>query len=217
MSAPETISPAPGDKGQRTFIRATNTVNPREWLFRALIVLALLGSVSVAWWSLTHVLIPLQVQSRELSTRVSRLSSEVDELELKWARSDAGHVGEKFGQLHSQLFVGEPALETWLNDLKDQAAPLGLDLQADFGKTAVPATNDFKLAVIPASVTAEVRPSTGVPGQPSPYQRILQFSQSLASSEKRADLTELTVTSGTNSIQHVVFVLNLWAGEEAPQ
>jgi hypothetical protein len=217
MSTPETTPPAPADKEQRMFARTTNPVNLSEWLFRVVVFIVFVCSVSIAWWSLTHVLLPLQKQSRELSTRVSRMSSEVDDLEMKWNKSDASRIGDKFGQIHSGLFLGDQALGNWVNDLKTQATPLGLDIQADFGNTASPATNSLKLAVIPATVNVEVHPSSGIPGQPSAYQRIMQFSQFLTTSEKRADLIELKVTGGTNSIRHVVFVLNLWAGEEAPQ
>jgi hypothetical protein len=214
MSTPETTPPA--EKGQRMIARTTNPVNFSEWIFRLVIFIVFVCSVSVAWWSLTRVLLPLQKQSRELSTRVSRLSSEVDDLELKWNKTDASRINEKFGQIHSGLFIGDQALGNWVSDLKTQATPLGLDVQAEFGNTS-PETNSLKLAKILTTVNVDVHPSSGIPGQPSAYQRILQFSQFLSTGEKRADLTEVTVSGGTNSIRHVVFVLNLWAGEEAPQ
>ena len=62
-------------------------------------------------------------------------------------------------------------------------------------------------------LSVEVQPLPAAQIAASPYQRILLLSQRLSTQEKRADLTELTVTGGTNSINHAVFGLHLWAAE----
>jgi hypothetical protein len=51
------------------------------------------------------------------------------------------------------------------------------------------------------------------PGKESAYQRVLRLAQRLTATQKRADLAELTVFGGTNSISSAVMVFDLWAGE----
>src|SRR5258708_23999129 len=67
-------------------------------------------------------------------------------------------------------------------------------------------------AIVPASVTLEVRPAIG--GTQTPYQRMLRLGQQLAAEGKRADLAELDVNGGPLSLTHGVFGFNFWAGEE---
>jgi len=186
----------------------------RDWLFRAITLAVVLGSVAVIWWSLVVVLFPRQKQARELSSTVSRLSAEVDDLEHQWSKAGAEQVSNQFSQVDLKLFECRTNLETWLADLKDQAAPLALDLRADLGAASPQTAGGRTLNVIPATVSVEVLPARPAKATPSPYQRILQLSQRLTGEDKRADLTELTVAGGPNSIGRAVLVLNYWAGKE---
>ena len=96
--------------------------------------------------------------------------------------------------------------------LEEQAVPLALDINVDFGKSSKQTTEEEKLAVIPASVTLVVRPTVG--GTQTPYQRMLRLGQQLGAEGKRADLAELTVNGGPLSITKGIMVFNLWAGED---
>ena len=183
-------------------------------LFRAITLIMVLGSVVVIWWSFALVLFPQQKQSRELSSLVSRQSAEVDDLEHVWNKAAAAQVTNQFGQVYLKLFEGSAGLEAWLADIKDQAAPLALDVQANLGSGSPQSAGGRTLSVIPATVSIEVQPARSEMPTSSPYRRILQLSQHLAGEDKRADLTELTVAGGTNSIGHAVLVLNYWTGKE---
>src|ERR1035441_8305095 len=183
-------------------------------LFRAITLIMVLGSVAVIWWSFALVLFPQQKQSRELSSLVSRQSAEVDVLEHVWTKTAAEQVTNQFGQVEGKLFEGQAGLEGWLADIKDQAVPLALDVRANLGSGSPQTVGGHTLSVIPATVSVEVQPARPEMPTSSPYRRILQLSQRLAGEDKRADLTELTVAGGTNSIGHAVLVLNYWTGKE---
>ena len=184
----------------------------REWLFRLVVVVALCGSVVLAWWSLKFRLLPLQKQSRELGLAVSRLSSEVDDMERQWSKAQQEETARRLTQAHAQLFGNQAALEAWLTHLKEQAAPLQLDTRTELGKSIPKLTGAQEIAVIPTTVAINIQPAPGDPNKDSPYERVLRLAQALTASQKRADLAELTVTGGTNSISSAELVFHLWAG-----
>ena len=188
----------------------------REWVFRLVIVLLLVGSVALAWWSLKFRLLPAQKQSRELSVSVTRLSTEVDDLERQWSKVKQDQVARRLNQAHAQLFDTQDAVENWLFNIKAQSDPLLLDAKASLGKSIPKTTNGQDVAIIPATVSVSVAPIFGVQDRESPYQRILRFSERLATLQKRADLIDLTVAGGTNSVSSASLVFHLWAGEGNP-
>jgi cell division protein FtsB len=188
----------------------------REWLFRLVIVVLLVASIALVWWSLKFRLLPAQKQSRELSTSVTRLSTEVDDLERQWSKARQDEINRRLKQAHAQLFSDQDAVESWLSNIKTQSDPLLLDAKAALGKSIPKTTNGQEVAIIPAIISVSVAPIFGVPDKESPYQRILRFSERLAAVQKRADLIELTVLGGTNSVSSAALVFHLWAGEGNP-
>jgi hypothetical protein len=196
----------------RVAVAQSPRLNAWEFIFRVVIIFVLLASLALAWWTFTKFFIPVQKQSRELTSQFARLSTEVDQLERKWSKADTEQIRGGYQEVYGQLFADQPALEAWLVDLEAQAGPLGLDVKIDFGQTAPPGTNEQKLAVVPARVALEVRPVPG--GTDSPYLRLLRLTRQLAAEGKRADLAEMTVVGGPASIARATLVFNLWAGEE---
>jgi hypothetical protein len=202
--APEARRPAPAPARNASY---------SDRLFRAITLVAVLGSAAVIWWSLAMVLFPRLKQSRELISTVSRLSTEVDDLEHQWTTAGAEQVSNQLSQADSELFEGRAGLEAWLANFKGQVAPLALDVRADLG-LAIPQTAGGRaLNVIPVTVSVEVKPTPPELAIRSPYQRILRLSQRLTGEGKRADLMELMVAGGTNSIGRTVLVLNCWTEE----
>ncbi len=190
-------------------------LNLKNWLIRGGVLILITGSVAVAWWSLTQVLVPRQKLSQDLSTHVARLSAQVDDLERQRTSEDAARINSQFEQVPRQLLAGDAALDTWMAKLKEQLSVGGLAVQADFGAAQPLLTNGARIAVIPATLTLDAVP--GASGSSSTYHRILQLSHQLSTQDLRADLKELTVTGGTNSIGRAVVALDLWAGEPGPK
>jgi hypothetical protein len=192
------------------------TVPPRKltrWdaLFRLLTVILIAGSLAFSWWIYTRVLIPLQKQSRALSASLNQLSAEVDVLSRKWPKAERDQIRADYQEVRNQLFADEAELGRWLVRLEEESGPLALEVKVDFGKGTARTAEEEKLAIIPASITLEVRPTVG--GTQTPYQRMLRLGQMLAAEGKRADLAELDVNGGPLSITHGLLVFNLWAGE----
>lgn len=193
----------------------------RDIAIRISLVLLNLGAIGFFWWSLQKVLIPLQKQVRETTTTVTRLISDVDLMERATAEGDVVQVRGKFGDVRSWMFVGRPAVEAWLGGLKEKVVPLALDVDFDFSKAdatepaTTPGVTNSATAISPTRVSLKVRPAAGVEAVLTPFQRTLQMTQQLTGQEKRVDLVELTATGGSNSVDNVVVVLNLWTGEES--
>ena len=188
-------------------------VSRREALFRIVIVLVILVSGAVAYWSFFHRFLPLQRQARSTVTKVSSLSAQVDQLERRWAPGQVEEIRTRYREVYRQLFADQRALEEWLGQLQTQAAALALDINVGFGAGLPQDMFPTNVAVIPASISLEVLPSPGEASGKTPYERVLLFGQQLAAHGKRADLAELTVTGGAGSISRALMVFNLWAGD----
>lgn len=185
-----------------------------EAVFRLIVVVVLVGSLALAWWAFAVRFLPLQKRARDLTTSVSRLSSEVDGLERRWTKEEAEEVRARYKELHAQLFADTAGLQAWLTRLEEMAAPLSLQATVEWGAATPQLTNDYKVAFIPANVSLDVRPVLNA--TESPYQRLLRLGQKLAGEGKRADLAEMTITGGPMSITKAQLVFNLWVGEEPP-
>jgi hypothetical protein len=205
MSPPATRPPPPK--------AAIPTRKLTHWdlLFRFAIVILIAGSIAFAWWTYNQRLVPLQQQSKELSASLNRLSAEVEVIERKWPHVDREQIRTEYKEVRNQLFANEAELGRWLVRLEEESMPLALDIKVDWGKSIARTAEQEKLAIIPASVTLEVRPAIG--GTQTPFQRMLLLGQQLAAEGKRADLGELDVNGGPLSITHGLLVFNLWAGE----
>src|SRR6266700_2684966 len=81
--------------------------SPREVMFRIVILAVILSSVGLAWWGFAKVLPPLQDKYRELSSTVSRLGTEVDELDRQWPKAAVDQVTKSYQQIRGELFSNE--------------------------------------------------------------------------------------------------------------
>jgi len=203
-------SPSPG---QRSVAHSQpRKISQWEALFRTAIAAALIVSMSLAWWTLTRKLVPLQQQSQALGATMSRLTEEIGVLQSKCSKEDVERIRTQYKQLRTQLFADQDAMEAWIKRLDESAGPLTLILHVEFGTPSVQLTNEMHVSVVPASVSIEVHPMAGA--TESPYQRLLRFGQQLSAEGKRADLAELSAEGGTASITRALLVFNLWAGDD---
>lgn len=188
--------------------------NYSELLFRLVVLGLLLASVGLLWWSYNREFAPRLQESRDYNATVIRLTAEVDDLDRRWSKPDIEQINRKFELAQTRIFAGQPALEAWLADLREQLTPLGINANTKLEKVVVPAGIERPPSVIPGMISIEIQPVTGE--MSSPYQRLLQLVQRLITQEKRADLTELTVDSGTNSIGGAALNFNFWTdGKES--
>jgi uncharacterized protein YukE len=204
---------------QPTPVRLTARVRSKgadykDWVYRAVAFVLICGSLTLAWWSVTQRLAPLQKRSREVGSVVAKLSSDVDDLDRKWTRAQAEQVSRWLDQAHDELFADETALEAWVASVRLQAAPFALLPKAEFDKPIEKtASKGEKIAIIPAALSLDFSMVPEGPERASPYLRLLRLTQRLNSYDKRADLTEMKVESGAGSINHATLLFGLWAVE----
>ena len=125
---------APAPEARATAPAPPRNAGYRDRLFRVIILVAVLGSVAVIWWSFGRVLSPRQQQSRELSLQVARLSAEVDDLDRQWTQAQMANVTNQFSQVDFTLFEGRAGVEAWVASLKELTASLALDVGVDLGQ-----------------------------------------------------------------------------------
>jgi len=213
--------PAPVVTPKRVTVMPPKPPRRSHWeaMFRLVIVSVIVISVGVAYWNFFHRLLPLQKQARSMITKVSDQSTTLDQWERSWTPEQVEAIRARYREVYQHLFADEAALAAWLTVLQTQATPLALDIDVTFGAGVPREEFSTNLAMIPASISLEVQPANGDARDKSPYERVLEFGQHLASHGKRADLAELTVTGGVGSVSKAYLLFNLWAGDlgvEAP-
>ncbi len=185
----------------------------KDWIFRIAVVVVLLGSVGLAWWSVFFKLLPAQQRSRELATALNRLSAQVDDRERKWSKEQVQSTRSDYRKAMGRLFRSEAALQGWFLELREEAASLGLQTtRVDLGSSVSPTNIAPGVMVIPAAFSLEVRPAENV--STTPYERLLLLLDKLAIEGKRADLAALHVAGGHASVPGAQLVFNFWAGDE---
>lgn len=214
MSPSNPPSNPPNAPAMQALLTQLRSLSSRELIFRVVILVIIVASVVLSWWSFTKVLPPLQAKSKQLTSELSSLTTEIDQLERKWPLEPERDTTNRYDEVRTQLFSNEAAFANWLANLNGQASTLTLDAKADFGKTSPVQAPGEKLATIPASIFVEVRPTLSGAVAQSPYQRIVQLTQQLCAQPKRTDMAELTVAGGVGSISRALVVLRLWAGED---
>jgi hypothetical protein len=215
-AAPTPQGPAdapPGAPGPRRPPPKKASLTTRDWVIRGAMVGILLAALGVLVWSYQR-LMPLQAQGRRLTERVNKLQEEVALMERGYTPADLEKLAREFQFAGAQLFGGEEALAAWFNGLRRRSVPLALEADADFGPPRTPATN-YPVAVVPATLTLNIKPSEDATSPRSPHVRVLTLLDELVRQTNRADLLELHITAGSNSIAQVKAVFELWAGQEA--
>jgi hypothetical protein len=206
---------APGARaGNSQPLVQVRSISRGEWLFRLVVLLLLGGSVALTSWVFKMKLAPAQQQSREMSAKVSAVLAAVDELDRQWDRQRTDSINSRADKAKKFLFDDQVSLENWLANLREQADPLFLEAKTDFGKTVPQKTDEQEIAVIPATISVSLLPTSDRDTKESAYQRVVRFSTRLMREDKRADIAEIHVQSGMGSIKRAVLVFNLWAGDE---
>lgn len=211
-AAPAPPGASPGASGPRRPPPKKASLTTRDWVSRGVMVGFLLAALGVLVWSYQR-LIPLQAEGRRLTKRVNTLQEEIALMEQGYTPADLEKLAREFRFAGAQLFGGEEALAAWFNSLRRRSVPLALEANADFGPPRTPATN-YSVAVVPATLTLNLKPSEDAPSPRSPHVRVLTLLDELVRQTNRADLLALDITAGTNSIAQVKAVFELWAGQE---
>jgi hypothetical protein len=201
----------PGEKSSALASATETTV--KDWVLR--IGMGLLLALAVYLVYYTHKrMIPVQKELRETNAKVTRLSAEVDFMDNKFNKAEFELLLERYNAARGVVFSDSEAMFEWFRKLKLDMLPLGLEINTELGTATMKtvATNNY--AIIPATLSVQIRPTLSIDATKSPYQRLLQFSRHLSIQQKRADLIDVQIESGAESICKAVAILDLWAGQE---
>jgi hypothetical protein len=173
-------------------------------------VLAL--SLWLLWWSLFVRLAPVHRQFQEKTRDLSELADQVDKLKLQWPAPRLEQLAAQYQDAQGLLFADPEAVADWAKGIPLQAAPMGLEAAIQLGAPQAGPEPAAKLSVTRASLNLSPSRTAGITN--TPYQRLLTFTGSLAESERRIDLLELSVSGNSNSIQQASVVVRIWSPEK---
>ena len=147
---------------------------------------------------------------------MAKLTVTADDLDRQWSKADIEQINNKFAGVQPQMFTDQLELESWLADFTGQFTAQGMDIKTDIkagpAGTNAPAGAARGFLIIPVTLAITFHSGPDAGDLPPPSQRLLQFVQRLTTREKSAVLTDLSLSSGTNSIDQAVLGFNFWAG-----
>jgi len=185
-------------------------------LSRVVVAGVLAASVWLLWWSYYRVYLPQLKEPTELNATVAKLTVTADDLDRQWSKADIEQINHKFAGVQPQMFTDQLELESWLADFTGQFTAQGMDIKTDIkagpAGTNAPAGAARGFLIIPVTLAITFHSGPDAGDLPPPSQRLLQFVQRLTTREKSAVLTDLSLSSGTNSIDQAVLGFNFWAG-----
>ena len=185
-----------------------------EALFRVVIVLVILVSIAVAYWSFFERLLPLQQQSRSMC---HQSLENVRATGPGW--SGAGHPSRARRSAPATARSTASFSPTRPRSRNGCARSMPRPRRWPSTQRRASARARRRIASRTTWRSSRLqfrskccRPRARPKGK-SPYERVLAFGQQLAAHGKRADLAELTVAGGAGSISRAELVFNLWAGD----
>jgi hypothetical protein len=170
------------------------------------------GALVLLWWSVNR-LPPLNRDLQMQTAKVSQLADQVERLQANWKPAEAEQVAQSVKETREKLFATPEEYTKWQQEIQSHSTPLGLDASSQLLKAK--ATPDNKFSATPAMIAIEVQPTTDSAVTNSPYQRLLEFGQSLAKPSKLVDVTEMTVTGNSNSVTQARIEVQLWSQVKA--
>jgi hypothetical protein len=186
----------------------------RVILIRFAMLAIVIGSCALVWWSISRRLMPATLQVREKSQAMALLANEVQQLEAGWNGVEAEQTDGKFKRARSRLFTSNESLLTWQRQTERQADALALQPSAQPGQPRAHPAAKLDLSLLP--LTVDIRPREIPRSTNTAYRRLLHFARALEAPDKRIDVTDLSVTASSNSMQQVTLVLNVWTPETPP-
>jgi len=162
----------------------------------------------LVWWSLFVRLQPVNQDQREKILATSRLADDVDQLRVKLNAEPVEQTEARFKDARRLVFADPEQILDWQDDTTRRASDLGLDIKIDLSPPQPFPGTEQKIIFVQAGIDITLV-AAGVTN--SPYQRMLQFVQILADTDKRCDLMTLSVEGNFNSVQRARAVVQLLA------
>jgi len=184
----------------------------RRIVQRILLLLPLGAAFGLVAWSL-HRLQPVLRATSAATDRVTRVSTQIDDLERARARAEEEEVSLRFQKAMADYATGEGSVREWLMDLRERAAPLAFALNAEIGEVVARDVGGQSLSLIPVRI--ELEPVEGFSPSRGAYQRLIEFCRYMAGHRLRVDVVDMTVAGSAGSVGRAVLTVHIWARSSA--
>ena len=211
LRAPEMkLSTPPPPPPKPPPLRAPRTAGS-IWTVRIGLFAGVAVALALLYWSVFIRLLPVSAEHNARSREMTRVSDELESLRMRMTPDQIEAIKARYAQAQQALFDPAQELSAWQTQVSEQASAGTYEAKVNFG-TPQPAGAIEGISAIPAEVT--LQPTVIIGGTATPYARLLKFTESLATSPKRLDLLELSVTGNSNSVSQARAVVQLLAGEK---
>src|SRR5438045_9068450 len=156
---------------------------------------------------------PMQRLHHQRGPESARLTSEVQQLEMKWNAEESAKLDAQIKEAHQSLLSGPEECDGWQQEVKKNGKLLAFETTIHPGASQAHPHKEQKLSILP--VTIDLRLAAASRSTNSPYQRLLNFAKTLEQPDRRIDLLEFSVHGNSNSVQQAQAVLQLWSEEKA--
>jgi hypothetical protein len=195
---------------------ATAMPAPRKsgsvWLVRVGLFAGLGFALALLYWSVFVRLLPITSEHNSKARQMTRAADELEMLRRKFSPEEIEALRTRYARAQEALFDLKDGATDWQTQIEEQARVGTLDLKVKVGAPAAASTNVNGISAITAEVTLQPSVITGT--NVTAYARLLKFTGGLASSSKRVELLELSVTGDSNSVSQAQVVMQLLAGEK---
>jgi hypothetical protein len=173
------------------------------------------ASVGLVWWSINR-LAPLGKRIEEGTGRIAGLENDVLQMELRWDADEADATEAQFNEAGGLLFSGQEEITVWQEEIKSSHDDI---LRVNFG----PPTVRTLESPIPNRVfttteaTIDLQPIQDETIVATPYERLLELTETLTTDKRRVDLLEVTARGNSNSVSHARLLVRVWSQDPAPK
>lgn len=191
----------------------TARIRLRHLLVRLAMLLVLVLSLGLLWWSLSIRLAPVSRAYQDKTREMSELSDQVDQLKTQWPATRTAQVATQYLDAQGLLFAGPDAVSGWGQVALRQLAPLGFETTLHWGPPQTYPQAGQKLSITRASL--KLLPVRTAGETDPPYRRLVSFARSFERARPRVDLLELSVSGHSNAIAQADMVVELWSQERS--
>lgn len=184
----------------------------RRIVQRVLLLLPIGAAFGLVAWSL-HRLQPVMKATSAATDRVTRVASQIDDLERARVRAEQENITQRFQKAMADYATGEESVREWLMDLRERATPLAFALNADIGEVVERDIEGQSLTLIPVRI--ELEPIEGFNPVRGTYQRLIEFCRFMAGHRLRVDVVDMTVAGSDGAVGRAVLMVHLWARSSA--
>ncbi|HVR35837.1 MAG TPA: hypothetical protein VMS21_08300 [Methylomirabilota bacterium] len=187
----------------------------RTLLLRLFMLMVFVASVGLIWWSINR-LAPLEKRIEEGNGRIAGLENDILQMELRWDADEAVATEAQFNEASGLLFSGQDEITMWQEDIKSSHGDI---LRVNFGPPTVrtlesPMPNRVFTTT---EATLDLQPIQDESIETTPYERLLELTETLTTDKRRVDLLELTARGTSNSVSHARLLVRVWSQDPAPK